>query len=157
MTATSSCSNRRPKKVPGGSGESAGQRVPAWGNRKIRLGSEDGERERESPFAGLEGLETGKFSRAATFFCGAPKNPVKNRQAPENKSILFLESIFGRRRAATLQSPSAPNSAEKCSIQFRQSISGSGAYTSYEPPKAAHRLSLRDRRESPFREERPRR
>ena len=46
------------KKMPSGSGESTGQRAPAWGNRIIRPGSEDGERDRESPFAGLEGDET---------------------------------------------------------------------------------------------------
>jgi len=100
-----------PKKMPGGSGESTGQRVPAWGNRKIRLGSEDGERERESPFAGLEGLETGKFSRAATFFCGAPKSPAKSRQALENKPILFLVPIFSCNPASALQRRSAPKFA----------------------------------------------
>jgi hypothetical protein len=39
------------KKLPSGSGESTGQRAPAWGNRIFRPGSEDGGTGRESPFA----------------------------------------------------------------------------------------------------------
>jgi hypothetical protein len=81
------------KKLPGGSGESTGQRAPAWGNRISRSGSGNGERERESPFAKLEGAEPRKFICVATFFRRFGKNPIETPQAAESQSILFWELI----------------------------------------------------------------